>query len=121
MNLAVAYSGLALAQLMHRGCDIPCRSQNLHRLCYVAVHGAPRRACFLRANHEQEDPLLCRRVCSSHCAPSSLFCAADAIDHELLVGVLRVLAPHHAPHGVGALHRLGIEGVDWHLQGLARA
>ncbi len=37
MNLVVVFSGLALAQLLHRGCDIPRRSQNLHRLCYVAV------------------------------------------------------------------------------------
>ena len=120
MNLVVAYSGLALEQLMHRGCDIPCRSQNVHRLCYVAVM-EPRRAGFLRANHEKEDTLLCRRVCFSHCGPSSLFCAVDAIDHGLLVGVLRVLALHHAPHGVGARHRLGIEGDDRHPQGLVRA
>ncbi len=40
MNFAVAYGGLALAQLTHRGCDIPCKSQSLHRLCHVAVDGA---------------------------------------------------------------------------------
>ena len=44
--------GLALAQLMHRGCDIPCRSQSLHRLCYVAVDGARMFRLFARQPRE---------------------------------------------------------------------